>query len=85
MVTKASQAALAQARAIATAVGQRIAGIDVVEVDPVPGVSIASGPLEYDLARASRPAPPVRPVATQAGDPNFSVTVVMVLRVAPPE
>lgn len=85
MVAEASQAALAQARAIATAVGQRIAGIDVVEVDPMPGASIAPMPLEYDQARAARPAPPVRPVATQAGDSNFSVTVVMVLRVAPPE
>ena len=85
MVAEASQAALAQARAIATAVGQRIAGVDVVEVDPMPGVSINPAPLEYDLARASRPAPPVRPIATQAGDTSFSVTVMMVLRVAPPE
>jgi hypothetical protein len=85
MVAEASQAALAQARAIATVVGQRIAGIEVVQVDPVPGGSISPALLEYDQARAARPAPPVQPVTVQAGDSSFSVTVVMVLRVAPPE
>lgn len=85
MVAEASQSALAQARAIATAAGQRIAGIDVVEVDPVPGFSPSPTTLGYDLARASRPAPPVQPVATQAGDSSVSVTVVMTLRVAAPE
>ena len=85
MVTEASQAALAQARAIATAAGQRIAGIEVVEVDPVPGGSLSPALLEFAPARAALPAPSVRPVAIQAGDSSFSVTVVMVLRVAPPE
>ncbi len=85
MVAEASQAALAQARAIASATGQRILGIDMVEVDPAPGLSSAQAPLVFERARALRPAPPVRPVAAEAGDSSFSVTVVMVLRVAPPD
>ena len=39
MVAEAGQGALAQARAIATTVGQRIAGVEFVEVDPPPGGS----------------------------------------------
>ena len=85
MAAEASQAALAQAQTVAAAVGQRIAGIEVVEVDPAPGGSISPALLEHDLARAARPAPPVRPVAVQAGDSSFTVTVMMVLRVAPPD
>ena len=84
MVAEASQAAFAQARAIGTVVGQRIAGVELVEVDPMPGVS--SAPAVYaDLQRAARPPPPVRPIANEAGDSSFSVVVVMTLRVSPPD
>lgn len=85
MVAEAGQAALAQARAIAAAVGQRIAGVEFVEIDPMPGISTAPAMPAYLTERASRPAPPVRPVATEAGDSSFSVVVVMTLRLAPPE
>lgn len=85
MVAEAGEAALAQARAIAASVGQRIAGVEIVEVDPLPRT--AAGPAIYGqaLERAARPAPPVRPIANEAGDSALSVTVVMTLRLAAPE
>lgn len=85
MVAEASQAALAQARTIADTVGQRIAGVELVEVDPVPGASLQyEGPAFRADRAAARPAPPVPPVATEAGDSGLSVRVVMTLRLAPP-
>lgn len=85
MVAEAGQAALAQARAIATAVGQRIAGVEFVEVDPLPGVGAGLVLPDTVSMSASRPAPPVQPVANEAGDSSFSVKVVMTLRLAPQE
>lgn len=85
MVAEAGQAALAQARAIAIAVGQRIAGVEFVEVDPLPGASAGLVLADTVPMRASRPAPPVQPVANEAGDSSFSVKVVMTLRLAPQE
>ena len=85
MVAEASQAALAQARTVADAVGQRIAGVELVEVDPVPGVVPGPVIVPYLAERAAaRPAPPVPPVANEAGDAALSVLVVMTLRLAPP-
>ncbi len=83
MVAEASQAALAQARTVADAVGQRIAGVELVEVDPV-SVSPAAAMAEYTPERAARPAPPVPKIANEAGDSGLSVQVVMTLRLAPP-
>ncbi len=85
MVAEAGQAALAQARAIATAVGQRIAGVEFVAVDPLPGVGAVQVVPAYLPERAALPSAPVQPVANEAGDSSFSVTVVMTLRLAPPE
>lgn len=83
MVAEASQAALAQARAIAETLGQRIAGVEYVEVDPAPGAVLESQGVPYLAERAARPAPPVPPVANEAGDAGLSVKVVMTLRLAP--
>lgn len=85
MVAEASQAALAQARAVADAVGQTIAGVDSVEVDPVFGVAMQPAESAY-LARAAAPraAPPLPRIANEAGDAALSVQVVMTLRLAPP-
>ncbi len=85
MVAEAGQSALAQARAIASAAGQRIAGVEFVEVDPLPGVAAAPALPGYLADRASRPAPPVRQVAAEAGDSGISVMVVMTLRLLPPD
>ena len=85
MVAEAGQAALAQARAIAAAVGQRIAGVESVEVDPLPGISTPPAMPADMVERAARPASPVRPIANEASDSSFSVMVAMTLRVAPPE
>ena len=85
MVTEATEAALAQARAVASTVGQRIAGVELVEVDPVAGAVPAAVVMPYLAERAAaRPAPPVSPVANEAGDAGLSVRVVMTLRLAPP-
>lgn len=85
MVAEAGEAALAQARAIAASVGQRIAGVEVAEVDPLPRSD--SGPVAFSSMpeRATRPAPTVRPIASEAGDSALSVTVVVTLRLAPPD
>jgi uncharacterized protein YggE len=83
MVEEAARVAVAQARAIADAVGQRVAGIELVEVDPSPPELRSSG-VAYMAERAARPAPPVPPIASAAGDSGLSVMVVMTVRVAPP-
>ena len=85
MVAEAGQGALAQARAIADAVGQRIAGVEFVDIDPLPGLSAGPALPAYVAERASRPAPPVQPIANEAGDSSFSVMVVMTLRLVPPD
>lgn len=85
MVAEAGQGALAQARAIAAAVGQRIAAVEFVDVDPVPGLAAEPIIVAGQADRAARPAPPVRPIANEAGDSGFSVMVVMTLRLAPPD
>lgn len=84
MVAEATQAALGQARTIADTVGQKIAGVELVQVDPAPGVVPEFPSMPYMAERAARPAAPVPPMASQAGDSGLSVTVVMTLRVAPP-
>ena len=86
MVAEAGQSALAQARAIVTAAGQKIAGIERAEVDPQPGTDLVLAASTSSVDRAARPAmAPVRPVATEAGDSTFTVVVVMTLRLAPPD
>ena len=84
MVEEAAQVAVAQARAIAEAVGQRLAGIELVEVDPLPRAGPFLATESYRMDRAARPAMPVAPIASVAGDSSLSVTVVMTVRVAPP-
>lgn len=84
MVAEATQAALGQARTIADTVGQKIAGVELVQVDPAPGVVPEIPSMPYMAERVARPAPPVPAMASQAGDSGLSVTVVMTLRVAPP-
>ena len=85
MVTEAGQGALDQARAIAATVGQRIAGVEFVDVDPQPGLSTSPVRMPLMVQRAARPSPSVQPVANEAGDSNFAITVVMTLRLAPPQ
>ncbi|MGI4944509.1 MAG: SIMPL domain-containing protein, partial [Janthinobacterium lividum] len=84
MVAEATQAALAQARTIADTVGQKIAGVELVQVNPAPGAVPDLPSMPYMAERAAKMAAPVPPVASQAGDSGLSVTVVMTLRVAPP-
>ena len=88
MVAEATGAAMAQARAVAVAAGQKIAGIELAEVDPVPGAPSLPVAAEFRLDRAAHPAavpPPVPPIASAAGDSDLAVTVVMTVRLAPPE
>ena len=85
MVAEAGQGALAQARAIAATVGQPIAGVEFVEVDPPPGGSAMPVMSPCMTERAAKMAPPVAPTANEAGDSSFSVGVVMTLRLASPD
>ena len=84
MVAEATQAALGQARTIAETVGQRIAGVELVQVDPAPGMVPDVPAMPYMAERAAKPSMQVPAVANQAGDSGISVMVVMTLRVAPP-
>ena len=85
MVAEAGESALAQARTIAASVGQRIAGVQLVEVDPLPRTGPDSVMFPQAMERAARPAPPTPAIAYEAGDSGLSVTVVMTLRLAGPE
>lgn len=86
LVEEATRAAVAQARAVADAAGQKVAGIELAEVDPVPGTVVVPGTVQFeaDRARLAAPQPPVAPIASAAGDSDVSVTVVMIVRVAAP-
>ncbi|WP_458094332.1 SIMPL domain-containing protein [Roseomonas sp. WA12] len=84
LVEEAARVAVAQARAIAVAVGQRVAGIEMVEVDPPPA-ELRNPAMAYMAERVARPAPPVAPIASATGDSALSVTVLMTVRVAPPD
>ena len=88
MVAEATGAAMAQARAVADAAGQKVAGIERAEIDPLPGAMPLPAGAEFQLDRAARPAavsPPVPPIASVAGDSDLAVTVVITVRLAPPE
>ncbi len=88
MVAEVTGAAVAQARAVANAAGQKVAGIEMAEVDPQPGTALLLPAAELQVDRAARPAPPpppVPPIASVAGDADLAVTVVMTVRLAPPE
>ncbi len=88
MVEEATRAAVAQARAVAAAAGQTVAGIELAQVDPLPGIEavpdVQFGSDRAKQAMLARPAPPVPPIASVAGDSDLSVTVVMIVRVARP-
>ncbi len=85
MVAEAGEAAVAQARAIAASVGQRIAGVEIAEVDPLPRSDSSPAGYAAMAPRAARPAPPIRPIAQEAGDSALTVSVVMTLRLAAPD
>ena len=82
LAAEAARAALAQATALAEGIGQRVVGVERVEVDPE-GVGAAGGGMEE---RAYRPAPrATRPIAAEAGEAAVSVTVRLRVRIAPKE
>ena len=85
MVAEAGQAALAQARTIAATIGQRISGVEFVEVDPPPGGSAAPIMSPAMAQREPKLLAPVRPIAAEPGDSSASIIVVMTLRLAPPD
>lgn len=86
MVEEATRAAMAQARAVADSAGQKLAGIELAEIDPPPGAMPLTVSADILPERAARPASssPVPPIASVAGDSDLSVTVVMIVRLAPP-
>ena len=63
--------------------GQRIAGVEVVEVDLLARTD--SGPVMSGQMTERAARPPVRLIANEAGDSAPSLTVVMTLRLAPPD
>ena len=88
MVAEATAAAMGQARAVAGSSGQKITGIELAEVDPMPGTMPLPAAAEFRLDRAARPAAvpsPVPPIASVAGDSDLAVTVIMTVRLAPPD
>ena len=80
LAAEATKAALEEARAIAVAADQRPAGIERIEVGPQR--SPESG--EPSLARLLQAPRPIVPMATEAGDKEIAVLVVVTIRLAPP-
>ena len=81
LAAEAARIALAQATAIAVALGERLDGIAQVEVEPAYGLLPAPPPPPSRMAMpAGHPTPPV---ATEAGETDISVGVTLTARVAP--
>ena len=84
LVSRAAKSAMARAQAAAAAVGQRVVGVERLEIDPQAGYepSLAGRMLE-------RPAPaavaPPQPIATEAGQATATATVLLTVRLAPAE
>ena len=87
MVEEATRAAMTQVQTIASAAGQKVAGIELVVVDPPPGFDPAAERASYTLGRAAmpRPAPPIAPIASEAGSSDLPLTVAVTVRVARPD
>ena len=78
---EAARAAMAQATALAEGIGQRVVGVQQVEVVPPGGLA-----WDQQEDRAYRPAPrATRPIAVEAGDAEVTVTVRLRVRIAPKE
>jgi len=80
LAAEATRAALARARAVATAAEARVAGVQRIEVDP-PGTPY---PYAAEAAAPMMRAPaPVPPMASAAGETEIVVRVLATLRLAP--
>lgn len=81
LAAEAARAAMAQATALAEGIGQRVLGVQQIEVVPPGGLA-----LDQEQDRAYRPAPrAIRPIAAEAGDAEVSVAVRLRVRIAPKE
>ena len=87
LVSRAAKSAMAQAQAAAAAVGQRVTGVERLEIDPQAGFvsepMLASRMLERPApAAVAMPAPPI---ATEAGQATVTAPVLLPVRLAPAE
>lgn len=79
LAAEAARAALAQATALAEGIGQRVVGVQQVEVNPERTDAPGDRAYRQEAPRATRP------IATEAGEASVSVTVWMRVRIAPKE
>ena len=85
LVSRAAKSAMARAQAAAAAVGQRVIGVERLEIDPQAGLGSAPVMASKMLERpAPAPAPPP-PIATEAGQATVTATVLLTVRLAPVE
>jgi len=84
LVSRAAKSAMARAQAAAAALGQRVVGVERMEIDPQAGLGAeptqAARVLERPVPAA---APP--PIATEAGQTVVTSTVLLTVRLAPVE
>ncbi len=81
LAAEATRTALGQARSIAQAAEQRVAGIQRIEVATPRAPGSDEPEAEFRMARAPRPVPPI---ASEAGGSDVAVTVFVTIRLAPP-
>lgn len=84
LVSRAAKSAMARAQAAAAAVGQRVVGVERLEIDPQAGFepSLAGRMLERPAPAAAAPPPPI---ATEAGQATVTAAVLLTVRLAPAE
>ncbi len=80
LASEAARAALAQAAAVAEALGERLASVAQVEVDPADRFAPSPAPPPARMMPAGRPTPPI---ATEAGGTDISVGVTLTARITP--
>lgn len=86
LVARAARSAMEEARAAAAAVGQRVAGVERLEVDPQGGFEARAMERMVPVpAPAMMAAAPVPPLAAEAGETEVTASVVLTARLAAAE
>ena len=79
LAAEAARTAMARAMVVAKALGERVAGVEQVDVDPFEGGPVR--PMMGMIALAAKSAP--TPIATEAGENDVSVRVSLKVRIRP--
>lgn len=85
LVARAARSAMERARAAAAAVGQRVVGVERLEVDPQGGGAAEPAMMEKMAPPPPPPAAALRPVASEAGETEVTASVLLAARLAAAE